>query len=123
VSEASEEWPTTSNNISLNELIKFSSISTLAHLVKPRGENAAITGCGAACLFKRGWCTAPTASLGNLPRLSWCHAKCRRTDMHHLPFGARGDETQLCNAPTDQRDTRSVWCALCKCAQKGESVR
>jgi hypothetical protein len=123
VGEASQQRPATSNNISPNELIEFSSISTLTHLVKPRGEDAAVPSCGTARLFKRGWCTAPTASFGNLSRLSWCHAQCRRTDMHHLPFGPRSNETQLCNAATDQRDTRAVWCALCKCAQKGESVR
>jgi hypothetical protein len=117
--EASQQRPATSNNISPNELIEFSSISTLTHLVKPRCEDAAVPGCGTARLFKRGWRTAPTASLGNLSSLSWCHAQRRRTDMHHLPFGARCNETQLCNASTDQRDTRAVWCALCKCAQKG----
>jgi hypothetical protein len=123
VGETSQEWPAAPNNIAPDELIESSSISTLTYLVKPRCKDAAVPGCGTARLFKRGWRTAPTASLGNLSSLSWCHAQRRRTDMHHLPFGARCNETQLCNAATDQRDTRAVWCALCKCAQKGESVR
>jgi hypothetical protein len=43
--------------------------------------------------------------------------------MHHLSFGARGDETELCNAPTDQCDTRAIWCAFRKSTKKGKSVR
>jgi hypothetical protein len=120
--EASQQRPATSNNISPNELIEFSSISPLTHLFKPRRKDAPVPGGRAARLLKRSGCTTPTASLGNLSSLPWCHAQCRSSDMHHLSFGARGDETQLCNTATDQRDTRAVWCALCKCAQKGESV-
>jgi hypothetical protein len=43
--------------------------------------------------------------------------------MHNLSLCARCNETQLCNAATDQCDTRSVWRALYKRAQKREALR
>jgi hypothetical protein len=41
--------------------------------------------------------------------------------MHDLPFRSCSNKAQLCNASTDQRDTRAVRRAFCQCTQKGQA--
>jgi hypothetical protein len=43
--------------------------------------------------------------------------------MHDLALCARRNEAQLCNASTDERNTRAVWCTLRKRKQKHEPLR
>lgn len=43
--------------------------------------------------------------------------------MHDLALCARRNEAQLCNASTDERNTRAVWCTLRKRKQKREAIR
>jgi hypothetical protein len=68
--QSSQEWPTTADDIAPDELIKLGAVAALAHLIKPRCEDAAITSCCAPRLFERRRRTTPTFSLGNLSRLS-----------------------------------------------------
>jgi hypothetical protein len=70
VGETSQEWPTAPNNLAPDELIKLGAVAALAHLIKPRCEDAAITSCCAARLFERRRRTTPTFSFGDLSRLS-----------------------------------------------------
>jgi hypothetical protein len=43
--------------------------------------------------------------------------------MHHLTFRARGDQAELCYASTDERNARTIWCSLCKSAEKAKPIR
>jgi hypothetical protein len=68
--QSSQEWPSTADDIAPDELIKLGAVAALAHLIKPRCEDAAITSCCAARLFERRRRTTPTFSFGDLSRLS-----------------------------------------------------
>jgi hypothetical protein len=120
--KSSKERPTTADDIAPDELIEFSAIAALAHLVEPRCKDAAIPGCCPSRILERRWRTTPTLGFGDLARLSWRDAKRRGANVHDLTLCARGNEAQLCNAATDQRNTRAVWCTLRERTQERQTL-
>jgi hypothetical protein len=92
VGEPSEEWPATANDVAPDELIKFGTVTTLAHLVQPGSKDATVSRRRTSSLFKRGRRPAPTTSLGDLARLPWSHAERCCADVHDLTLCTRRDE-------------------------------
>jgi hypothetical protein len=109
LSQPSQERLTAPDNIAPDELIEFGAVTALTHLIEPRCKDAAIPCRCAPRLFERRGRTTPPFRLGYLSRLPRCHTKGRCADMHDLPFSACGNEAQLRDAATDQRNTRAVW--------------
>jgi hypothetical protein len=109
VSEPGKKGPTPTYDVSSNELIQIRSITAIAHLIEPCGQDPPVTSGSSSGFLQCSCCAAPATGFGNLPSLAGRYAEGGGADMHHLPFCPSRYQAKLCDTSTNQRNTRSVW--------------